>query len=217
MVVIVPSAGLCNKLRTTFSYYKIAQEKKEILTVIWFETSACPGFFLDYFEPVEGIVFERNNDKQLKIDYEGCTGEKNYPPTYEKLILLPFMMNTIQNKLKVFNNDYVAVHVRRTDYSPIVQSNGRFITDTMFFKFLDEHKEKNVYVATDNQVTYDIFAKKYKVKLPYHPVNIKSLRQTSLENSIIDLFMCVYAQEFMGSSFSSFSGIISNLRSLHNK
>jgi hypothetical protein len=217
MVVIIPSAGLCNKLRTTFSYYKIAQEKNELLTVIWFETLACPGFFLDYFEPVEGIIFERNNDKQFKIDYEGCDGEKNYPPTYEKLVPLPFIMNSIQNKLQVLENDYIAVHVRRTDHSVLAHYKGQFTTDTMFFNFLDERKEKNVYIATDNQESYDIFATKYKVKLSYHPVNAKNLRQTSLENSIIDLFMCVYASEFMGSGWSSFSGIITKLRRLHNK
>ena len=38
------------------------------------------------------------------------------------------------------------------------------------------------------------------------------MRKTSLKDAIIDMYMCVYSNDFMGSDYSSFSDIINRLR-----
>ena len=57
--------------------------------------------------------------------------------------------------------------------------------------------------------TYDEFRNKYnrRVKLPYNE-NVDDLRQTSLEDSILDLYMCMHSYKFKGSGWSSFSELI---------
>ena len=40
----------------------------------------------------------------------------------------------------------------------------------------------------------------------------KNLRKTSMKDAVIDLFTCVHADKFMGSDWSSYSGLINNLR-----
>ena len=65
-IVIYPSGGFCNKLRATLSYYQFAKSQDKKLIVIWDNTLACNGFFLDYFEPIENILFLQNNRKNIK-------------------------------------------------------------------------------------------------------------------------------------------------------
>ena len=215
MIVIKPVGGLCNKLRVVFSYYLLAKYKNEILIVIWIKCNECPGYFLDYFEPIDGVIFT-NNTQNLKIDYNGCEINKNYPPKYKELKLLPSLFQKIQHKKKLFNNNYIAVHIRRTDHAVLAQKNNSFTTDDDFMNFIEEENNNNsmnLYIATDNKETYNKFADKYKnmVKLSYHPT-INGLRKTTLENSIIDLYMCVYSNQFMGSGWSSFSKTIVALK-----
>ena len=62
--------------------------------------------------------------------------------------------------------------------------------------------------------TFNIFKSKYsdRVKLQSNTYNKTNLRQTTLEDAIIDLFMCIFAKDFKGSYWSSFSSQISNIR-----
>lgn len=213
MFVIKPLGGLCNCLRVVFSCYSYCKEKNLDLVVIWKVTSACNGFFLDYFKPIKNINFIKNNNK-YNINYSSCYPYKNYKPNYEKLELLPKLKNIINNKISILNNNYISVHIRRTDQVNPAKKNNRFITDEMFIKYIDSYEnKKNIYIATDNKQTYDFYKKKYNtlIKFNYHN-ELKGLRKTSLNDSIIDLYMCVYSDNFMGTVYSSFSDLIMNLK-----
>jgi hypothetical protein len=75
---------------------------------------------------------------------------------------------------------------------------------------------KNLYIATDNKDTYNIFKNRYtnKIKINYTNEVYNSLRHTSIKDAIIDLYMCVYSNNFKGSGWSSFTETIEQLRSL---
>jgi len=114
------------------------------------------------------------------------------------------------------NNNYIAVHIRRTDHINPARKKKAYTNDDLFINFINENlNDSNLYIATDNKETYDNFKNKYnnKVKFEYHET-FNNLRHTTLKDSIIDLFMCVYAQKFIGTSYSSFSDLITNLRKL---
>jgi hypothetical protein len=218
MMVIEPTYGLCNKLRVLFSYYKLAKEKKETLYVIWKSCAECPGFFLDYFQPIEGIVFLHNNIQKLKIEYSGCEIIQNYPPDYKELKLIHTLFEKIMNRIQLLNSKYIALHIRRTDHIRLAKLKGCFTSDEEFFDFIEKelkngNETTNLYIATDNKETYIKYYNKYNslMKIKYHPTKC-GIRKTTLENSIIDLYMCVYATEFMGSGWSSFSKTIMCLR-----
>ena len=217
MLTIKPTGGLGNMLRCIFSFYEYTKSINTELNVIWIKTAACPGYFLDNFEPIVGINFI-SNSADIEIDYWGSGHKDNIAPNYSCLKVLPHIKEIIKNRTKILENNYISIHIRRTDHIGWAKHNNRFTTDEDFVNFIDKQDiNKNIYIATDNKETYDIFKQKYsdRIKLDYHETNIDNLRKTSLEDAIIDIYMCVYSEKFMGSGWSSFSVAIDRLRKLN--
>jgi len=219
VIIIYPTNGLCNKLRVTFSYYQYAKSQNKKLIVIWPITIECAGFFLDYFEPIKNIQFEKTNKYALSnIKYLGNSWHPEYDPSkvfiYSELKPLPSIMNVINNYIKLLESNYIAVHIRRTDHINLATKNNLYTTDEEFIKFIEDNN-RNLYIATDNKDTYDNFYYKYKnrIKILLYEQDNNKLRKTSLEESIIDLYMCVYSNNFKGSGYSSFSDLIIQLKS----
>jgi hypothetical protein len=177
----------------------------------------CPGYFLDYFEPIPHVSFKKQIDKDVKIDYKGYSVMKNFQPKYDKLKLKSYIKKIIFDKVDILNKNYISVHIRRTDHIKLAKKNNRYTTDDEFIDFLDKSdNNKNIYIASDNEITYNKFKKKYqnRIKFDYHKTNKSAIRQTSLQDAIIDIYMCVYSDDFMGSGWSSFSDLIKMLRML---
>uniref|UniRef100_A0A6C0J8K2 Glycosyltransferase n=1 Tax=viral metagenome TaxID=1070528 RepID=A0A6C0J8K2_9ZZZZ len=217
MIIIKPTGGLCNYLRVIFSYYEYARKNNSELHVIWIKSNSCPGYFLDYFEPIPHVSFNKQIDKDVKIDYNGCFTMKNFQPKYDKLKLKSYIEKIVFDKLDILNKNYISVHIRRTDHIQLAKYNNRYTDDEEFINFLDKSdNNKNIYIAADNEITYNKFKKKYqnRIKIDYHKTNNNSLRKTSLQDAIIDIYICVYSDDFMGSGWSSFSGLIKSLRML---
>ena len=225
-MIIKPTGGLCNYLRVVFSYYYYALSIETELHVIWNVTEACNGFFLDYFEEVPNIHFYKsiqeleNIQKVHKIDYSGCYIHPDFyynRNIYDKLILKPYLKDEIKKRMNILENDYISVHIRRTDHwvhiMRMMRDDSREITkDEDFIDYLNNF-DKNIYIATDNKETYDIFKKKYneRIKIKYHE-ETESLRRTSLKDAIIDMYMCINSDNFKGSYYSSFSDCINKQR-----
>jgi hypothetical protein len=218
-MIIKPTGGLCNYLRVVFSYYYYALSIETELHVIWNVTEACNGFFLDYFEDIPNIHFYKSIQelesiqKPHKIDYSGCYVHPDFYHNrniYEKLILKPYLKDEIKKRMNILENDYISVHIRRTDH--LKASRGKHTKDEEFIDYLNNF-DKNIYIATDNKETYDIFKKKYneRIKIKYHEES-ESLRRTSLKDAIIDMYMCINSDNFKGSYHSSFSGVIKKQR-----
>ena len=210
-IVIKPTGGLCNYLRVVFSYWVLCQKQNLLLKVIWRVTPYCPGFFLDYFEPIENTIFVQYQDSRDKIYYSGCAPVMK--PNYEKLILKPFLQKMVSQKMKVLGDDYISCHIRRTDHSNLAKIKQKYKTDYQFKQFLNKWHQ-NIYIATDNIQTYNKFHQIYKtrMKFPYHEFK-NQYRHTTLRDAIIDLYMCVNSKIFEGSGYSSFTDLILDLRS----
>ena len=56
----------------------------------------------------------------------------------------------------------------------------------------------NLYIATDNRTTQQLFFNKYKdrIKVIKLITNNNKARQTSLKTAIIDLYMCAHSSKF---------------------
>lgn len=210
---IFPTGGLGNRLRVVISYYiKYIKNKDEKLIVIWRLDKLCNGYFQDYFEPIPNVEFRTHNDPSLKINYKGCSRIGSVD--FSLIKPLPHIENKINEKRNLLNNNYIAIHVRRTDHIAAATKRGAFTTDEEFFKFIDDNiNDSCLYVATDNIDTYTIFQEKYKdkMKFPYHK-DRGTYRNTTLEDAIIDIYLCTYAKKFKQSGWSTFSGVIENLR-----
>ena len=211
--------GFCNKLRATLSYYQYAKSINKRLIVCWEVDKECTGVFLDYFEPIDNIVFTNEVPTGIPVHYYGGSVHHQYTEyIIPELKPLPHIMDEINAKIALLKGRYDAIHVRRTDHITLATSMGQFTDDEEFFKFIEASNKKYIYIATDNKETYDIFQSRYpdKIMLPF-PSLVQGLRRTSLKDSIIDLYMCVYAIHFKGCVWSSFSTTIYHLRKTFQK
>ena len=219
MIFIKTRGGLSNQLRTLLSWNIICKENNCKLYVEWNNYRECNGNFLDYFKPIKNITFIKNNKNNLKVCYEGGQIHplfekiRNKNTIYKELIPRDDLMEEVKKKIEILEDNYIAVHIRRTDF---FDKYKKKCNDEYFMNFIDKFKNnKNLYVATDNQFTYNKFYKKYKnlMKFDYHDIiKRKQLRKTSLRSAIIDIYMCVYSKNFLGTIYSSFSDIIDSLR-----
>ena len=210
-IMIKPLYGLCNKLQFTEKWINISRKRKRNLDVIWEVSDACPGFFLDYFQPINGVEFYHKT-KYNKIIKRGWDRRKN--PVYKEFKLLPYMQKKVNNNIRKLQK-YIAIHVRRTDMVNHCKRNKwKIIPYIIYDKFINKYKNYNLYIATDNRETQNYFYKKYKnrVKVIKFINSNNNKRQTSLEDAIIDLYTCINANYFLGSNKSSFTKYI-----IHNR
>lgn len=209
VVRIAPTQGLCNRLRVVFSFRKEALLKGWPLEVEWHLEEECVGHFLDVFEPVDGVDFV--SVLSGEADYRGCY--QCCPPDYADLRPNEAVRKFIRDNLRELGDDFVAVHVRRTDHSRHAIKRECFTPDEEFHEFV-EGTQGPLFLATDEQEVQHEFRLRYgdrlKATSPFeHP---DKLRQSSLMRSVADLYTCVLATQFKGSGWSSFSRLIITLR-----
>lgn len=214
-MIIEPTGGLGNYMRTVFSYYSKCIKNNEKLTIIWKITDEMNGFFLDYFEPIDNIIFLQENNG-LKVDYKGCYMAKGYEPDYSQLKLKPYLQKKITEYKNTLNNKYISVHIRRTDHIQLARSKNAFTEDSFFITFIKQNPTLPLYIATDNRDTQEIFKNLFpnQIKIMNIIENLNVRRKTSLEQAIIDIYMCVYSMRFRGSSYSSFTNLIQKIRQI---
>lgn len=122
---------------------------------------------------------------------------------------------------KQIGEQYIALHVRRTDHTELAKSKKRFTTNEDFFAFIKTHDSSSpfplIYLATDNQETQELFKRRYGTRIFVNKEikRTEKLRQTTEADAVVDLFMCRSAVSFKGSGYSSFSDTIQYLRNLH--
>ena len=153
---------------------------------------------------------------------------------YQLLTPLPHLKKAIEERITQLEERYIAVHVRRTDHAVLAKRNKRYTADSEFHRFLNANDSYNLYLATDNYTTQDQYLQRYPERIQslklagwgprfslrksilkpllnfFNPIqdSHKALRKTSLEDAINDLYVCIHADKFMGSGYSSFSNFI---------
>ncbi len=122
------------------------------------------------------------------------------------------MKKKIEDKKRILGDNYISVHVRRTDHVELAKKHEQYTSDETFYDFIDKFDSNmNIYIATDDEKTYYKFKEKYsnRIKFNFPEKNNKhSLRQTSLEDAIIDMYVCSFSKYYMGTKRSSFSRVI---------
>ena len=222
-IIISPTCGFANRLRVMLSYYELARHLKNRLVVYWPLTSACNGYFWDFFQPVPYLEFTTN--QPLYINYHGGKLHPNFQqPSYRHLRLRPKFQRFIdayiaQNKLN--EKPHIALHIRRTDHTTLSKDRNKPVTtDDEFIAFVKEQPtDAKIYLATDNRKTQDQFINLFgKDRVLVHhlinPINTAQ-RKTSLGEAIFDIYICSQTHKFKGSHRSSFSDLISLLRKIN--
>ena len=242
-VALIPFSGLCNRLRTIYSHYQLSLYENKPFLIIWksFMEDACIGNLLDYYEKIPNVDYIIVDDrkktiavKELKlkymdtllVEYKNCISASGmyksgaikkycgkWTHLYKELNLKDHMQNIINtNKDKL--GKYIAIHIRRTDHK-------HKECDKKYIEFIDKYPDYNLYVATDNPETQKTFYDLYKdrIKIIYFNMKFRQCgsRYTNLEQTIIDLHMCIESNVFYGTIYSSFSELIYQKRYFENK
>lgn len=225
-LTIFCSSGLSNRIRTILGFKAVCDKFNKKLNVIWISDNTCNGNFTDYFKDIDNVNFF--NTKIVQIDYIGQSSIKNIIDFYDikikeyELYSYIKLKEHIQNKVDIFikNNNIqncIGIHVRRTDYT------GNFIgkllngsnNDSEFFDYIDKYsKNYPFFITTDNRDTQILFKNKYGKRVLFYSKikHTNSLRKTSLENAIIDIFILSHCKKIKGTNKSSFTDFAIKLK-----
>lgn len=207
-ITIGSRSGLCNRLR----FLSVALNDAKRVKMFWPKNNACNSTWGELFEDLPNVTFVPCTGNALtRQKLDSITGN------HQKITLLDLKPRV---ELSYPNQQYVAVHVRRTDIETILRKYSMTaIPDESFFRFIDESKIDLVYLATDNAKTQRIFQQKYGERLiVYNSINqfgsrFQPVRCTSVTHAVADLCYCVHSNAFMGTDGSSFTGQIRIARS----
>ena len=213
--------GLCNRLRFIFSFIKKLIDEKKLeeteLYIIWRRNDSCNGFISKYIEPIKNVNFITKTEDKIDIISSGIAKgyhKINYMKDFP-LYLKDNIYQEIRKFLKKIGDKYISLHIRKTDLEENLKKNKPKRTyEEEYIKFIEEHKGKKIFIATDNKDTQNKLRKLYKNRLlVYEDIKRSNdLRQTNIEHSIIDLFLCILSYSFMGTHYSSFSRMILLIR-----
>lgn len=200
--------GLCNRLRVIFSMWRHCRP----LNVHWPLNKACPARFDSLFEPVPGLTIKYSQVPKLAdwSCFAVCT------PDFSDLVVQPSIQDQIEKTIQALPASYLAVHIRRTDHPETARNWLRYTEDQEFYDFLDRHAPLPFFAASDCPAMLRRLQCKYGSRF-HHPLPSPTAvqdnsRPTSVEQALVELFVCVNATNFMGSCVSSFSEMIACLR-----
>ena len=233
------TGGLCNRLISMWWWRDWCVKHNRGLSVLWKIAPSCPGALNDIFtEQCMSDVHRYQTDYWIPnvCDVSWAPATSEYPhaawpvpsdgwPTHDNMrdivCLQPQIKQLLQVLIEQTNKQFVAVHVRRTDHVKSAVEHDRHVTDQQYIDWLNQHVNDQTtrYVATDNQETFDIFHDRFHMNMIQHRFEClesidssASARHTSLEQSIVDMMMCVLADQFMGNSWSTFTYFIQQMR-----
>lgn len=198
-ITIRSSSGLCNRIRLLTT----ALSHSQTVRMVWQKTTACPAYWHELFQPHPRVKIASGGNGKGRLNRQGrnlCILE--FVPVFE---------------IPKIGTSYIAAHIRRTDIETVLRRRKiRSISDEEFYAAIDRGLESNevVFLATDNCFTQRRFAARYGNRLVTWGVietngsRWRPKRCTSVQRAVEDLHTCIFANEFVGTDGSSFSGEI---------
>lgn len=194
-IVAESDAGLSNRLRVLAAYIHIGKARYEgaHLVFIWDINAACPGHFLEIFQPIPDVLFSSNSsryvvDKHSKINYENSWAVlhwtlqmNNIPknrfgsPTwgqiehnmYSKFVPTQRIMKKVKDYVKKHDVcNAASMHLRLTDLEDQIKAQKKQhqgINVDAYMSFVESHDK--VFLLTDNPETQRQFLEKYPSKI----------------------------------------------------
>jgi hypothetical protein len=162
------------------------------LAFIWDINEACPGHFLQIFEPLDHVIFATNAsryvlDKNAKIVYENSWavftwtlmmnnipkakfGHPGWSTIEYNMYSRYFPTREVMGKVNEFVRAHnicqaSAMHLRLTDMSQHLEKKRKAVNINGYFRFVESRpKDEPVYLLTDNPTSQRLFLEKYGPK-----------------------------------------------------
>ena len=230
-VTIAVRGGLVNRILVVLSYYMATQAEGKTLRVMW--PTGHPHCLADFnrlFLPIPNVTVVAVDasdygmvtpmPSHLTHPCWNTRTDWDYARDHHALRLLrlrPRLMHSVQQLIERLGNHFVAVHVRRTDLSKLLlkKANAGDIgveptADVVFDSFLETYPSAQVFLATDNADTQRRFTEKFgsRIQVAGTIHASSNLRQTSVEQAVVDIYTSAHAAHFQGSGGSTFSSLI---------
>jgi len=196
--------------------------------------------FVDFFEPLNNVIFESLNDKKILLTSasytiliknfckkKDCISE-SFRESFNDLILKDPFRSTIDKYINQYNiNNCIGVHLRTGCKNALLSSDPKRHQPISHEIIIDILKKttRPIYLATDNGETQDKFLNIFKNRiLFFEKINDgkekyegaydreKVKRFTSPFSVVADFYILKECNYFIGSNESSFSLIIKTLR-----
>lgn len=211
---IKPLGGLCNCLRVLLSCAHYCDHMNYNLLCIWNSWQNNVNF-TDFFENIKGVSF--TNSHQGHVDYESCyeisaSGKEKISSDFTANLSQLKLKDEIQtkiNELPITRESFISCHVRRGDHTKIYRNLS------YYYKLIDNSTCDFIHLCTDDSRIQNEFSTRYKNKLWYYEKIIKNKhisRNTSALSTIVDLFLPLFAKDFIGTKGSSFTSFIEKSR-----
>lgn len=184
--------GLANRLRALLAYVFIADSvhNDAELFMVWDVNTACPGHFLQIFQPIPRVTFigsdaravlrinataEYRNSRDdfwvtiiKAVNVSGISDKRAgfYKHHQERLFKLLKPLKEIQYKIEEYVKanqicSAISMHIRRTDLWAELFHKHR-TAYTAYFRFVENFPdETKVFLMTDNPMTQQLFVEKY--------------------------------------------------------
>ena len=235
-LLVICDGGFCNKLRTIIGFGYLAKKKNKNLYAVWKKGRECPGYFRELFLSIKNIILLDSSSNLPKnvINYgilndyiykNHGTKYNEHLQYYKKLKIKKNILDKINNYIKINNiSKCLGVHIRKTDHIEYLKNNNNKqfpIRDYDFYekeidKFM-KNNNNNIYLATDNKTTQDYFIKKYPNILFYKLIEQSdNLRQTTLEDALIDISILSRCNKFIGTHLSSLTYMVTDFKNYVN-
>jgi hypothetical protein len=185
-------AGLANRLRVLAAYMWIATTtySNAHLVFIWDVNAACPGHYLELFQPIANVIFASNTSRHIFADNALAAFEHNtfgfgwimrthnipknrygFPTwgeienkMYSKFIPQPRITSIVNSYVQQYNIcTSAAMHVRATDLQMhLIRDGKKPVSIIPYHRFVDHRPDAQaVYLLTDCPSTQAQLLEKY--------------------------------------------------------
>lgn len=233
------AGGLVNHLQGITMFYQYRGKKR--FQILWEKNPAdCPADFAELFMPLPaGCTVVSKHVSKPHFLYITPPGEAKRTQLPRRKVLalqdpfhqdwydeteffltlfhpLPHIQAKIDAVKAELGHSYIAVHLRRTDLLKAHQSGASWVgSDFDDMKAVGWAKPYDlpIYVASDNEVSLNTMKEHLGDRVFSHSTysNPDTLRHTSVEDAVVDLWVCFDALHFRGTNSSSFSVLIDNV------
>jgi hypothetical protein len=192
-VIIESQDGLSNRLRLLAGYLRVMQSSTSnfsSIVMVWDVNEACPGHFLEIFEPLKRVTFISRDEVRYLIPEALAVYPPSYmsylevlnrfhlhspsdPPTewhtsrleiYSLYRVVPHLIREASLFVKQHNIcASIGLHVRHTDLDKLLFDVHHSQTnDTVFHTFIDHYPSSvPIFLMTDNSRTQQEFIGRY--------------------------------------------------------
>lgn len=118
---------------------------------------------------------------------------------------VPEVQHILDARKKAMSNDYIGVHIRRTDNIDSIQNSPTEIFYERLDAELQQHPQTNIYLATDSEEVKKEFAQKYGNKVFYSDKEADRNSIEGIREGFAEMLVLANAKKIYGSYGSSYS------------